>query len=1254
MEVELYSRKVFFLVDTGSSLSLISEDVFKSLPVNLVLEELDTSLTTADGDLLSVQGKTNVTLLFGSREFTTSVVVAKLGGLSGIIGLDFLVKYDVLIDASNGILHSHHFGEIPLLRENRLQNRCARIHLAETVSVPGGSEMFVQGKITDKFPPDIEALIEPDLDNRVGNRILMAKSVVNTNGLDVTFSVFNPTKETIILKKNAKVASLQTIDSVWDCEHTQYEEPRCKSADAQILPLHLRPLLDKVSSNLTEHQCQMLKSILIRYSDVFIEPEGSLGRTDLAKHTISTGDARPIKLPPRRLPIHQKKIAEEEIDKMLREDVIEPSNSPWAAPIVLVKKRDGTTRFCVDYRKLNSVTKKDAYPLPRIDESLDTLSGAKYFCTLDLASGYWQVVMDESDKQKTAFATHKGLFQFKVLPFGLSNSPATFERLMEAVLSGLQWERCLVYLDDIIIFGSTFEKTLESLTFIFDRLQSANLKLKPKKCTLFQEQVSFLGHIVSHDGIRCNPEKITAVQDWPTPTSVTEIRSFIGIASYYRRFIENFSNIAYPLTRLTQKDKKFEWSEDCENAFITLKHLLTTAPILSYPSTNDMFILDTDASAYGVGAVLSQLQDGKEVVIAYGSKTLSRSQMGYCTTYRELLAVVTFVKQFRHYLYGRPFLLRTDHASLIWLKNFKEPEGLLARWISLLETYDFTIEHRKGNLHGNADGLSRRPRKRCKRENCRQCSPGADCSVNTVTANIQPEVNSITRPGSNWLEQWSQESLRNQQDNDPPISRIKHLLLECTERPKVNDPNPTVNCLLRQWDRLSIIDNILYRKWEKDNKEVILQLVAPKSIRREIMYQLHNNRTSGHLGREKTMQSIKNRFYWPGMSDDIGRWCQSCQPCARKKPGPGIGKSPMQHVTVNGPLECIAIDIVGPLPMTSNDNQYIMVIGDYFSKWKEAFALSDHTAQTVADKLVTEFICRFGVPYRIHTDQGREFESELFSQICSLLGIAKSRTTPYHPQSDGMIERFNRTLQQMLAIFVDENRTNWDDHLPYLMMAYRATVHESTKCTPNLVMLGREIMLPIDIIAGTPPMQNPNIGCNHSYVEWVRNSMEMSFSTVHDNLMSSFKRQKRYYDTKLKPRAFSSGDLVWRWYPPKAQRKLGSGWTGPYAVLRKLSDITYEIQNSATGKTSIVHVDHLKELRGDGVSENQYISDSDFEAQTNQYDSDSLSDEESDSDDPQQAALGSQPIASSPSESPLTFKLSRKGRLIKPVSRYSP
>lgn len=324
--------------------------------------------------------------------------------------------------------------------------------------------------------------------------------------------------------------------------------------------------------------------------------------------------------------MHKKSIADQERDKMLKANITEPSNSPWAAPIVLVKKRGGITWFSVDFRMLNNVTIKDAYSLPRITRHA---FWHQILLNLDLARGYSQVAMDESDEVKTAFATHKGLFQFNVLPFGLSNSPVAFEGLMEAVLSGLQWEKCLVYVDDIITFGATFEDTLKNLTVIFDRLRTADLKLK--KCTLFQEQVECLGHTVSQEGIRCNPDKISAVMNWHVPTSVSEVRSFIGLASYYWRFINNFSHVAYPFTRLTQTNKMFEWSEECQNAFNTLKHLLTTAPVLSHPSTTDTFIFDT------VGAVLSQMQNGEEVDTVYGSKILSRSQMGYCTTYQKLL-----------------------------------------------------------------------------------------------------------------------------------------------------------------------------------------------------------------------------------------------------------------------------------------------------------------------------------------------------------------------------------------------------------------------------------------------------------------------------------------------------------------------------------------------------------------------------------------------------------------------------------------
>ena len=400
------------------------------------------------------------------------------------------------------------------------------------------------------------------------------------------------------------------------------------------VPNHLKPLVDGVSEQVSVEQKSSLHNLIAEYADVFVGPDGMLGRTDKVKHVIDTGDSKPIKLPPRRLPLSQKEVVKKEIDRMLAEDVIEPSDSPWAAPIVLVTKKDGTPRSCVDYRKLNAITRKDAYPLPRMDDSLDALSGAKWFSTLDLASGYWQVALDENDREKTAFASYKGLFQFKVLPFGLSNSPASFMRLVQVVLHGMTFEQCLAYLDDIIVIGSTFDSALENLKLVFERFREANLKFKPSKCSLFQKHVSYLGHVVSEDGIKCDPKKVESVKNWPTPKNVSEVRSFLGTASYYRRFIKNFSSIAYPLSQLTQKNKPFTWSQTHHEAFDKLKTHLTTSPILTYPSRDGTFILDTDASSYGIGAVLSQLQDNTEKIIAYASKTLNKPQRHYCTSYR--------------------------------------------------------------------------------------------------------------------------------------------------------------------------------------------------------------------------------------------------------------------------------------------------------------------------------------------------------------------------------------------------------------------------------------------------------------------------------------------------------------------------------------------------------------------------------------------------------------------------------------------
>ena len=402
------------------------------------------------------------------------------------------------------------------------------------------------------------------------------------------------------------IYSGMNVGNINGVSHIVSEKGMVRRYDQELSP-ELQTLLQDTKANLTDDQTNQVETLLKEYIGLFASKNNDLGRTKVVKHKIETGDARPIKQPPRRIPAHMTEEVNAQIDEMMRKGVIEPSTSPWASGIVLVKKKDGTMRFCIDYRRLNAVTIKDAYPLPRIDDFLDQLSGNSWFSTLDLFTGYWQVEVEEGDRAKTAFATRRGLFQFRQMPFGLCTAPATFQRLMETVLAGLQWEICLVYLDDVIVFGKTFEGMLQNLRTVFDCLANAGLKLKPKKCALFSKQVRYLGHVISGEGVATDPEKVAAVAQWPTPISLKEVRSFLGLCGYYRRYIEGFASIAKCLHSLSENDKPFVWSKDCQEAFDTLKGKLTNAPILAHPDFSQPFTLDTDASNQAIGAVLSQI-----------------------------------------------------------------------------------------------------------------------------------------------------------------------------------------------------------------------------------------------------------------------------------------------------------------------------------------------------------------------------------------------------------------------------------------------------------------------------------------------------------------------------------------------------------------------------------------------------------------------------------------------------------------------
>ena len=865
-------------------------------------------LVGVDGIPIKVRGTVSVKVSLEGLVFNQKFVIADGITAEAILGMDFLEANRCVLDLCRGELVAKDVGMIPLQPHSSSKSSCLKVTLVETMAIPAASEMEVKARVC--VPSDEHIWMIEGRTTRVPIRV--ARALVKPQNNLIPLHIVNTTLTPVTIYKGSTVAHAECVDEAninVVSENTEDGTISAVDRDSNLC----NNLEEMLPEDINEDQKEKTLALLELYADVIASGDNGLGRTDILRHSIDTGNASPIRQQVRRTSLPGKEKVRELLKNMMQKKVISPSKSPWASPIVLVQKKDGSTRFCVDYRKINEVTRKDAYPIPRIDETLDTLAGATLFSTLDLRSGYWQVEMDPKDREKTAFCTPEGLFEFNVMPFGLCNAPATFQRLMDSILAGLHWRSCLVYIDDIVVIGKSFDEHLYNLQQVLERLRQAGLKLQPHKCKILQAQVTYLGHVVSAQGVSPDPEKTSKIKSWPIPQSAQEVQRFLGLANYCR-FIKDFATMAKPLHRLTEKGVAFSWTPECENSFNSLKTQLSSAPILTLPNWSRPFILDTDASDTGIGAVLSQLQEnGSECVVAYASRVLSKQERNYCVTRRELLAVVAFLQHFRQYLLGTPFTIRTDHSALTWLQNFKQPEGQLARWLEQLQEFEFTIIHRPGKAHCNADALSRR-----------HCSK--DCPDTHSTATI---VAATTPIG------YSHVELRQAQLEDPIIGEILQAkqgnCKPATEHAK--GQNLEYRRLFQQWEQLTVSDGILWREYAQPREDRgWTQLVVPKKFCQDILRDLHEGVTGSHLGEMKTLSKLKERFYWPGHYNDVRDWCQTCKACAkRKSPVPGR-QAPMHTITAGYPTQVMAVDLLGPLTESKNGNRYVLVIGDYFSR----------------------------------------------------------------------------------------------------------------------------------------------------------------------------------------------------------------------------------------------------------------------------------------------------------------------------------
>lgn len=575
---------------------------------------------------------------------------------------------------------------------------------------------------------------------------------------------------------------------------------------------------------------QQLQEILERNTQVCTL---QLGRTDVLQHCIYTNQQVPVKQRPYRMSPVKQTLIKEQLEEMLKAGLVEPSSSGWASPVVLVPKKDGSMRFCVDYRKLNAITESDAYPLPHITEILESLAGAGIFSTIDLNSGYWQVAMEPSSKPMTAFITPMGLFQFNIMPFGLKNAPATFQRLMETVLGELRGKLCFVYIDDIIIFSANLTQHLQDLQTVFQRLQHAGLTINLKKSKFCLQEISFLGHVVSTKGIMADPSKTEAIRSYPVPTNLKEVQRFLGLAGWYHRFVPNFSQIAEPINALKKKGKTFQWSDQCQKAFDHLKTCLTSPPVLGHPELQFPFMVYTDASDIGLGAVLSQKKEqGREEVIAYASRTLTKAEVNYSATEKECLAVVWALEKWQYYLEHRLFTIVTDHSALLWVMTSNKTTSRLIRWALRLQKFDFIIEYRKGKLNAAPDALSR-------------ISNLPACSLFTSQ---ESEMNFPITAVDLWEEQ----------HKDPEIERIFKTI--ANNRNQAPEP-------------YEVLEDKLYVKTQQHKGQFLYRMYLPKTLIPAVLQHYHSHPLSGHGGIFKTYKRLQNVVYWPKMWTDV----KNCQ-----------------------------------------------------------------------------------------------------------------------------------------------------------------------------------------------------------------------------------------------------------------------------------------------------------------------------------------------------------------------------------------
>ena len=923
----------------------------------------------------------------------------------------------------------------------------------------------------------------------------------------------------------------------------------------QRVPLekHKFNIISKIDSEITNKLYQTkLSEILLDNQAAFARDERDLGCLKGAEHIIDTTDEVPVTRRPYPVPHSKIKLVDEEIGKLLDAEIISPSTSAYAAPCLVVLKKNGKPRLVIDYRELNKKIIPVSYPVPNLDTCLQVLGGNKIFSSLDLQSGYHQIPVRLQDRHKLGFSTGRGLFQFNRTPFGLMSSAAAMQRAIERALAGLNNTICLVYVDDIIVTGKDYDDHIENLNTVLKRLIECGFKVNLSKCNFMQLSIKCLGHILSESGIQPDPDKVEAIVNKKMPSNRKELKSFLGLIGYYRKFISDFAGIAEPLNHLLRKGVRFKWTEECNQAVSKFKEKITQEITLKHPNFSETFRITTDASHQKIGAVLSQKINDVDRPIAFYSRSLTEAETRYSTFELEALAIKSALQKWRYFVLGYKIEVYSDCLPAIHILRSKNSTGRIAKYIPIVQEYDITYHYLPGTNNKVSDYLSRQSEEEDSEQEEdvheeiqeKEKQENQHLHIAAIRQNFQP---------------WTLEELRREQLEDSRLSTIYRNLKDETASPFL-------------LDNYYLYHDVLYQVNLKD-RAGIGKLCVPKSLIAKAIELVHVNQAC-HDGIKRCIQRASTIFTWPGLTKDIKDFIDSCKLCKTLKPS-HIPKVLLRaYPEVTAPFQRVCMDLIGPLPRTKNNKTFILVMVDVFTHYTELCPLANKSASAVAKAIVGQLINRHGCVETILTDQGKEFQNAILTEICKNLKINKLNISAYHPSANGLVERMNLQVGNALRAITEGYPQDWDQFLTHVQMALNTAIHGSVGDSPHFLLYGRDPKIAMNLLFGLPNQPE-----DIEQVEDKLIRMKVAYHVVRQTLKEAFQNYSKRYNQNKKDRSLAIGDLVFRRgkLPIGPNRKFKQRFVGPYRIINKgTNGVTYTLKNISTHKKYRVHVDNIR------------------------------------------------------------------------------